>query len=88
MPEIKITEKISYIPACENRLSSDMGIVRAGGFTYVYDTGSSPEMLEKLYSFEGKCDIIISHFHGDHNWWLAKHSVGDVGVFEGDTLCL
>ena len=42
MPEIKITEKISYIPACENRLSSDMGIVRAGGFTYVYDTGSSP----------------------------------------------
>ena len=41
-----------------------------------------------LYSFEGKCDIIISHFHGDHNWWLAKHSVGDEGVFEGDTLSL
>ena len=88
MPEIKITDRISCIPACEHPLSGDVGIVRGDRYTYIYDVGSTPETLEMLYSMNGQCDIVISHFHGDHTWWLTGHRPGEEGLEEGDTLSL
>ena len=88
MPEIKINDRISYIPSCEKPLSSEVGIVRGDRFTYIYDTGSIPETLEFLQSLNGQCDIVISHFHGDHTWWLTGHKRGDEGVEENDNISL
>ena len=88
MPQIRINDRISYIPACEKPISGDVGIVHGDEFTYVYDTGSIPETLETLQKLEGKCDIVISHFHGDHTWWLTSHRRGDEGVAPDDTLSL
>lgn len=88
MPEIKITDRISYIPSCEKPISGDVGIVRGDRFTYIYDTGSTPETLEFLQGLDGKCDIVISHFHADHTWWLTRHNKGDADVSEGDTFSL
>ncbi|MBO4416451.1 MAG: MBL fold metallo-hydrolase [Lachnospiraceae bacterium] len=88
MPEIKITDRISYIPSCERPISGDVGIVRGDKFTYIYDTGSTRETLDFLYSLNGRCDIVISHFHGDHTWWLTKHKPGDEGVETTDSISL
>ncbi|MCR5323260.1 MAG: MBL fold metallo-hydrolase [Lachnospiraceae bacterium] len=88
MPEIKITDRISYIPSCEKPISGDVGIVRGDKITYIYDTGSIPETLDFLHSLDGQCDIVISHFHGDHTWWLTPHKRGDEGVEEGDEISL
>ena len=88
MPEIKITDRISYIPACDRPLSADVGIVRGDEYTYIYDVGSTPETLEFLHSLKGRCDIVISHFHGDHTWWLTGHHPGEEGMEEGDTISL
>ncbi len=88
MPEIKITDRISYIPSCERPLSGEVGIVRGDRFTYIFDTGSTRENLDFLYSLNGQCDIIISHFHGDHTWWLTSHKPGDEGVDTTDSISL
>ncbi len=88
MPEIKINDRISYIPSCERPLSADVGIVRGDNITYIYDVGSTPETLEFLHSLNGRCDIVISHFHGDHTWWLTEHHEGEDGVEEGDSISL
>lgn len=88
MSEIKINDRISYIPSCEKPLSSEVGIVRGDRFTYIYDTGSIPETLHFLQSLQGRCDIVISHFHGDHTWWLTDHKRGDEGVEENDSISL
>ena len=65
-----------------------MGIVRGDNITYIYDVGSTPETLEFLHSLNGRCDIVISHFHGDHTWWLTKHHRGEDGVEPDDTISL
>ncbi|MCR5684982.1 MAG: MBL fold metallo-hydrolase [Lachnospiraceae bacterium] len=88
MQEIRLTDRISYIPACEKPLSSDVGIVRGDHFTYIFDVGSTPQTLEYLQGLHGLCDIVISHFHGDHTWWLTSHKKGDEGVEETDEISL
>ena len=88
MPQIKITDRIFYIPSCEKPLSADVGIVRGDKRVYLFDAGSTPETLEFLHSLNGNCDIVVSHFHGDHTWWLTGHKKGDEGMEEGDELSL
>ena len=84
----EITDYISYIPSCEKPISGDVGVIRGKKSTYIYDTGSTPECLEFLQAFNGKIQIVISHFHADHTWWLTKHRKDDPDVSEGDTLSL
>ena len=88
MPEIKINDRISYIPACEKPLSADVGIVRGDRKAYIFDVGSTVETLEFLHGLEGRCDIVVSHFHADHTWWLTEHHKEDKDVSEGDTISL
>ena len=84
----KINEYISYIPAAEVPISSDVGIIYGRNMTYLFDVGSTGECLDFLYSLEGKMQIIVSHFHGDHTWWLTRHKAGEEGMLPGDTLSL
>ena len=84
----KINEYISYIPATEVPISSDVGIIYGKNCTYVFDVGSIPESLDFLHSLNGNVKIVISHFHADHTWWLTRHKAGDEGMLPGDTLSL
>ena len=84
----KINEYISYIPATEVPISSDVGIIYGKNCTYVFDVGSIPESLDFLHSLNGNIKIVISHFHADHTWWLTRHKPGEEGMLPGDTLSL
>jgi len=84
----KINEYISYIPATEVPISSDVGIIYGRNCTYVFDVGSIPESLDFLHSLNGNIKIVISHFHADHTWWLTRHRPGEEGMLPGDTLSL
>lgn len=81
---IDITERISYIPACEKPLSSDIGIIRGDRQLYLFDVGSTLEDLNYLHSLDKPPVIIISHFHADHTWWLTEHHEGDPDVSPED----
>jgi len=87
--EIKsINSYISYIPACENPLSADVGIIKARSCTYFFDVGRAEACLDYLHSVKGRMQVIISHFHADHIWWLTKHSIGDWGLDPEDRLSM
>ncbi len=78
LPKIKeISERVSYIPACDKPLSSDIGIVRGDSRIYLFDVGSTLQDLNYLYSLPDDKVIVISHSHGDHTWWLGTHRPGD-----------
>jgi glyoxylase-like metal-dependent hydrolase (beta-lactamase superfamily II) len=83
-----INDYISYIPSSEVPISGEVGIIYGKKTTYLYDVGSTRECLDFLYSLNGRMQIIISHFHGDHTWWLTKHRAGEKGMLPGDTLSL
>ena len=59
----RISDKISYIPATENPLSADIGIIRDGGQTWLFDVGDSAAAIDGL---SGSFQVVLSHFHGDH----------------------
>lgn len=84
----KINDYISYIPCCEDPLSSDVGIVYGKKRTYLFDVGSTKDCLDFLYSIKGEWNATISHFHGDHSWWVCEHWKGEPGVKPGDTISL
>lgn len=87
LPEIKkITERISYVPATLKPLSSDIGIVNGDSRLYLFDVGSSLPDLKLLQKLPGTKSIIISHFHGDHTWWLSDHKHGEHGVASDDNI--
>lgn len=87
LPEIRqITDRISYVPASMNPLSSDIGIVRGNERLYLYDTGSSLPCLKYLQSLSADKAFVISHFHGDHTWWLSDHKHGEHGVANDDNI--
>ena len=84
----KINDYISYIPSCEVPISGEVGVIYGKKTTYLFDVGSTYECLDFLYSLNGKMQIVISHFHGDHTWWLTKHRAGEKGMLPGDTISL
>lgn len=87
MPEIKkITDRISYVPATLKPLSSDIGIVRGDSRLYLYDVGSTLPDLKFINSLPDDKAIVISHFHGDHTWWLTDHKHGEHGVANDDNI--
>lgn len=63
MNEIRISEKISYIPASENPLSADVGIIRDGGKIWLFDVGAG---VNNVPNREDGYYVVLSHFHKDH----------------------
>lgn len=69
MNEIRITEAISCIPASENPLCADIGIIRESGHTWLYDVGNGEENIAGL---KGSYRVVLSHFHQDHTGNIGK----------------
>ncbi len=63
MKETVINEKISYIACTDDPLSADIGIIRNGDTTWLYDVGSDERAISEL---TGSFHIVLSHFHRDH----------------------
>ena len=72
MHEIVIDEKISCIPATEDPLSADIGIIREGGEVWLFDAGADERAIEGL---TGTYSIVLSHFHQDHIGNLGRLAV-------------
>lgn len=73
MVEIKkLTDQISYIPSCEDPLSSDVVLISGKENLYVFDVGNLPEITEYLNSLDKKKTVIFSHFHIDHTGGLKN----------------
>lgn len=69
---IKITKNISYYPAKEEPLSSDVVFIKTKQSTWIYDVGSCEEALDQINRVEGSKNIVISHFHFDHSLNLMR----------------
>lgn len=67
----EINSRISYIPATNNPLSSDIGLVRGRNCIYIYDVGACEESRQYINSLTEPKNIIISHFHLDHSGNLS-----------------
>ena len=63
---IEITKNISYLPASEDPLSSDVVFIIKENKTYIFDVGANDEAAELINGITSEKIIVISHFHQDH----------------------
>ena len=77
----QISDKISYIPATENPLSADIGIIRDGGQTWLFDVGNGTAAIDGL---SGRFQVVLSHFHQDHTGNLQRLDIQNLYV-SGET---
>lgn len=77
----RISDKISYIPATESPLSADIGIIRDGEQTWLFDVGNGTAAIDGL---SGSFQVVLSHFHGDHTGNLKKLDIQNLYV-SGET---
>ena len=63
---IEITKNISYLPASEDPLSSDVVFITKENKTYIFDVGANDEAAELINGITSEKIIVISHFHQDH----------------------
>ncbi|MBE5952411.1 MAG: MBL fold metallo-hydrolase [Lachnospiraceae bacterium] len=78
MPEVlRVNDRISYIKASTEPLSSDVILVEGDEYSYLFDVGNNEEVAAYLEQLPKKKKIVLSHFHQDH--------MGNVGrvSFEG-----
>ncbi len=65
-----ITDRIAYIPASDEPLSADIGLILGDKRIYAFDTGNGVGPLNELQDFLKGTDkevyCVISHFHADH----------------------
>ena len=82
---IKISDRISYLPATDEPLSADVGILRGDRNIWLYDVGSTAEDAKVICAFGGEATAILSHFHADHVGNLARLS--PLPVYGGAFTC-
>lgn len=96
MSIIKINDHISYIEASDNPLSADIGVIKDGDKTWLYDVGNGEQSLSSIP--DCKCNVVLSHFHADHignidnvncdELYVSKETYKHVGrgtIIESDT---
>ena len=71
----RINDTISYIEATEDPLSADIGIIKDGDATWLYDVGNGESSIEGLGD---EYSVVLSHFHQDHTGNLEKLRVREV----------
>ena len=81
MKTCRISDSISYIPATEDPLSADIGIIRDGTEIWLYDVGNDPQAIACL---TGKYNVVLSHFHKDHTGNLQKLHIQNLYI-SGET---
>ena len=81
MELIHIDDRISYIPATENPLSADVGIVEGDDAVWFFDVGSEDSVATFIENYDTgfnskserkKKFAVISHFHTDHTANLPR----------------
>lgn len=77
MPDMVINDKISYISCSENPLSADIGIIREGADTWLYDVGGDADRICEL---TGSYHVVLSHFHQDHTGNLQRLNIHELYV--------
>ena len=84
MPEvIRINDRISYIKASTEPLSSDVILIEGDEYAYFFDVGNNEEVAEYLEELPKKKKIILSHFHQDHMGNIGKLDCDLVYVGKG-----
>lgn len=63
----RISDRISYLPATDAPLSSDIGVIRTEERLWLYDVGSTPAAAAVLNAMTGEKHVVLSHFHADHS---------------------
>ena len=63
---VRINEIISYLPASENPLSADVGIIKGKNSVWIFDVGCSSAAEELINRMDKPKIAVISHFHPDH----------------------
>lgn len=76
MDELRITDKLSYIPCSDDPLSADVGILRENGEAWLYDVGCG----DRGFTGREGCHVILSHFHRDHTANIEKIPVRELFV--------
>lgn len=80
MELIRISPRISYLPATAPPLSADVGIITTEKAVWVFDVGSNDEALELVNGIKGErrqIRIVLSHFHADHTSNLHRLTLGE-----------
>lgn len=77
MKEIIINEKISYMECSDDPLSADIGIIRNGDATWLYDVGSDERAITELTE---NYNVVLSHFHQDHTGNMEKLRIKEAFV--------
>lgn len=72
MNEIAINGKISYIPCSDDPLSAEIGIIREGEDTWLYDVGGDERAVAEL---TGSYRVVLSHFHQDHTGNIERLNI-------------
>lgn len=68
-----LTPTISYFPAINEPLSSEVIIIDGGAETYIFDAGRGDISADYLKQLNKTC-MIISHFHTDHTYNLRDYT--------------
>ena len=69
MEFITINDRIGYRPASDQPLSADIGVIKQGDGTWLYEVGGWAEHARGL---DEAYDIVLSHFHADHTGNLGR----------------
>lgn len=77
MKEHIISGGISYIESSDDPLSSDIGIIRDGAATWLFDVGDGERSIGGL---DGTYHAVLSHFHRDHTGNLGRIRIADLYV--------
>lgn len=78
-----LTGQIGYLPATEEPLSADVGLVQTGERTWIYDVGAAPAAAAAVNALPGRKTVVLSHFHPDHmgNLERVNHEAFYGGAF-------
>lgn len=77
---VRIDDIISYIPACDEPLSADVGVITGIKKTWLFDVGASETALNEIQELNEDKAIVISHFHPDHMGNLSKIDCPEIYV--------
>jgi len=71
---IELAPSIKYLSASAYPLSADVVLIEGREHIWLFDVGSSDDVLQALQTLSKKPRIILSHFHPDHTANLDKLS--------------
>jgi len=67
-----LSDRVAYLPASFEPLSSDVGIIRGDRYCWIFDTGRCDEAANVIRGISREKNIVLSHFHGDHTDNLCR----------------